>query len=84
MKNVEDLPKLGSIYSAQMLKYSEKSDLQFDVDDVDDDRPNRLLKLPNDGSIFHDGIPFHHFALTTLKEKHIKRLKKNGFFKFNN
>jgi hypothetical protein len=85
VKNVEDLPQLGSLYSAQMLKYSKKSDPEFEIDDydADEDKPNRLLKLPDDGSIFNDGIPFHHFALTNLKEKHIKRLKKNGLLLFN-
>jgi hypothetical protein len=85
VRNIGDLPQLGGVYSAQILKYSKKYDHSSDNESEfeDDDqvqRPNQLLKLPIDGSIFHDGIPFHHFALSNLKKKHINRLKRNGKF----
>ena len=85
VKNMDDLKQLGGIYSAQMLNCSKRSEPLPEFDESEEEsskrckRP-RLLKLPSDGSIFSDGIPFHHFALSQLKDRHILRLKKNGIF----
>nr|CAD2182082.1 unnamed protein product [Meloidogyne enterolobii] len=83
VKNVDDLKQLGAIYSSQMLNCSKRSDPfpEFNESEEESSRRSkrpRLLKLPSDGSIFIDGIPFHHFALTQLKDRHINRLKANG------
>ncbi|CAK5049008.1 unnamed protein product [Meloidogyne enterolobii] len=83
VKNVDDLKQLGAIYSSQMLNCSKRSDPfpEFNESEEESSRRSkrpRLLKLPSDGSIFNDGIPFHHFALTQLKDRHINRLKANG------
>ncbi|KAF7635275.1 hypothetical protein Mgra_00005244 [Meloidogyne graminicola] len=82
VKNVDDLKQLGGIYSSQMLNYSKKSVPLPYLDESEEESNKRskrpkLLKLPSDGSIFNDGIPFHHFALTQLKERHLLRLKAN-------
>ncbi|KAL7070851.1 hypothetical protein ACQ4LE_009695 [Meloidogyne hapla] len=83
VKNIDDLKQLGAIYSSQMLNCSKRSVPLPELNESEEEssrrskRP-RLLILPSDGSIFNDGIPFHHFALTQLKERHINRLKSNG------
>uniref|UniRef100_A0A1I8AXC4 Myb-like DNA-binding domain containing protein n=1 Tax=Meloidogyne hapla TaxID=6305 RepID=A0A1I8AXC4_MELHA len=82
VKNIDDLKQLGAIYSSQMLNCSKRSVPLPELNESEEEssrrskRP-RLLILPSDGSIFNDGIPFHHFALTQLKERHINRLKSN-------
>lgn len=83
VKTADDLPQLGGIYSAQMLKitknFQPKCQEFLDTENEhNNDNRKRLLTLPSDGSIFHNGIPFHHFALTPLEPKHILRLKQNG------
>jgi hypothetical protein len=78
----DEVRQLGGIYSAQMLNYTRPSEPELDGGESDwDDRPQRAsrkLRLPEDGGIFIDGIPFHHYVLTPLKDKHIRRLKRNG------
>uniref|UniRef100_A0A914GV66 Myb-like domain-containing protein n=1 Tax=Globodera rostochiensis TaxID=31243 RepID=A0A914GV66_GLORO len=76
VKHADDLPLLGGLYSAQLLQMSRRAEPEPDFEDMD--KPDGVLKLPVDGGIFHDGIPFHHFSLTALQPKHIRRLKKNG------
>ncbi|KAL3117226.1 hypothetical protein niasHT_007629 [Heterodera trifolii] len=78
VRDAEDLPMLsGGIYAAQLLKMSREAEPM--PDELEDNGwAEGGLKLPPDGGIFHDGIPFHHFSLTALKPKHIRRLKKNG------
>ncbi|KAI3413874.1 hypothetical protein GPALN_011349 [Globodera pallida] len=76
VKHADDLPLLGGLYSAQLLQMSRRAEPESDCEDID--KPDGVLKLPPDGGIFHDGIPFHHFSLTALQPKHIRRLKKNG------
>ena len=75
----EGFPPPGGVYSAEMLKCSKASVLHsFDLDD--DELSRSRLRLPPDGSIFNNNIPFHHVVLTQLKEKHIRRLKQNGLY----
>ncbi|KAI1714863.1 myb-like DNA-binding domain-containing protein [Ditylenchus destructor] len=72
----EDIHQLAGIYSAQMLNYTRPSEPNFD--DYYEDSKRAILKLPADGGIFIDGIPFHHYVLTALKDKHLERLRRNG------
>ncbi|KAI1714647.1 myb-like DNA-binding domain-containing protein [Ditylenchus destructor] len=72
----EDIHKLAGIYSAQMLNYTRPS--EPNLDDFYEESKRAILKLPEDGGIFIDGIPFHHYVLTPLKDKHLERLRRNG------
>ena len=77
----DEMPQLGGVYSAGMLKYTiPASDEAFDFCTEEPRRGKTQLHLPPDGSIFLDGIPFHHLVLTQLREKHIRRLYQNGYY----
>lgn len=39
-----------------------------------------ICRLPDDGGIFYEGIPFHHYSLTPLTDAHYRRLLANGGF----
>uniref|UniRef100_A0A915DZ91 Myb-like domain-containing protein n=1 Tax=Ditylenchus dipsaci TaxID=166011 RepID=A0A915DZ91_9BILA len=72
----DEVHMLSGIYSAHMLNYSKPSEPE--AEDVGEQTERAMLRLPEDGGIFVDGIPFHHYVLSALKEKHIIRLKQNA------
>ena len=70
---------IGGVYSAGILKFTKKPSQNDAINWEDFEETERgKFHLPDDGSIFIEGIPFHHLVLKELKEKHLLRLRQNG------
>lgn len=73
---------IGGIYSSEMLKFTKKLKKNtYDYWMEEEETERGKFRLPDDGSIFIDSIPFHHLVLKELKEKHLRRLRQNGRLK---
>lgn len=71
---------IGGVYSAKMLKHTKEAPKNVNELNWEDDNQRGNFRLPEDGSIFIDGLPFHHYSLKELKEKHFECLRQNGWF----
>lgn len=88
MKSIDEPPTVGGYYCSSQAVNSQSAALSDDTDDDEeqDEERDRLRKakedplfgLPADGSIFKDGLPFHHLSTQELKDSHYKRLERRG------